>query len=191
MIKHALDKLFSQYIDLMAQNNSELGVEYDPQWLSPCIDACAGDSRAEAKEGDSVLWKPVLQNKPNAMENIGKGLDIAFPADLAELFTRYYSLDIPAKTSRGELALLQVWNENDFERLQHNLIGHVLMKRRLKQADTLFFAVTDDDDYVISYDLAQGSVVLEPIGREPSEVLAPNLSVFIDQLSLLPKVSTL
>ena len=78
---------------------------------------------------------------------------------LLALFCRYFSHDINATAEQGGLTLLQAWNEEDFDRLQKNLIAHVLMKRRLKQADTLFFALTDEEDLLLSILLETGEVV--------------------------------
>jgi SecY interacting protein Syd len=67
------------------------------------------------------------------------------------------------------------------------LVGHILMKRRLKQPETLFIALTDEDDFILTVDNASGEVVLEQVGLLPKEVVAPNLEVFIQ--SLQPSVA--
>jgi SecY interacting protein Syd len=61
------------------------------------------------------------------------------------------------------------------------------MKRRLKQPETLFIALTDEDDFILTVDNASGEVVLEQVGLLPKEVVAPNLEVFIQ--SLQPSVA--
>ena len=45
------------------------------------------------------------------------------------------------------------------------------MKRRLKQPETLFFAVTDQEDFVISLELSSGTVVVEQVGKNPHKKL--------------------
>ena len=74
-------------------------------------------------------------------------------------------------------------SEEDFERLQQNLIGHLLMKQRLKQPPTLFFGLTDEDDFILSVDNASGEVVLEQVGKLPTRCLAPDLATFVDGLT--------
>ncbi len=111
---------------------------------------------------------------------------MVFHADIKTYYSSYWSEGLNASTARGGLQLLQAWNDDDFERLLQNMVGHVLMKRRLKQAETLFFAVTDDDDFIISLDNASGKVMLEQVGLEPKEVLAESLSEFLTQIE--PKV---
>ena len=79
--------------------------------------------------------------------------------------------------------MLQVVNSEDFERLQQNLIGHLLMKQRLRQAPTLFFGLTDEEDFILTVVNESGEVALEQVGREPANILAPSLAVFIEQLT--------
>ena len=81
--------------------------------------------------------------------------------------------------------LVQPWNEADFERLQENLIGHLLMLRRLKLPETLFLATTRNESQLISLLNATGEVVLEQLGQGPRLVLAPDLARFLDRLSPL------
>ena len=86
------------------------------------------------------------------------------------------------KRPGGNLQLLLPWNQDDMVRLQQNLVGHVLMKRRLDQPETLFFAVTDEEDFILSVDNQSGEVVLEQVGLLPQEVLAPDLASFLASL---------
>jgi SecY interacting protein Syd len=58
------------------------------------------------------------------------------------------------------------------------------MKRRLKQRETIFFAVTDDDDIMLSVLNETGAVFLEHAGCEVKEQLAGSLTEFLQQLSL-------
>ena len=80
---------------------------------------------------------------------------------------------------------MQIWNDDDAERLQQNLIGHVLMKRQLKQPETLFFALTDEEDFIVSVDNASGQVVLEQVGKPAQQVLAQDLAEFLATLQPL------
>ena len=49
------------------------------------------------------------------------------------------------------MELLQAWNEDDFDLLQQNITGHVLMKRKLKQASQrVFIGLTDQDDLLVT-----------------------------------------
>ena len=61
-------------------------------------------------------------------------------------------------------------------------MGQILMKRRLKQRETLFIGLTDEDDFILTVDNMSGKVMLEQVGLLPKEVVAPNLAVFIQSL---------
>ena len=110
------------------------------------------------------------------------GLEITLHPDIKVFYTEFWSESLFAKSNGENYELLQVWNEQDFAILQENLIGHVLMKRRLKQAETLFIGLTDEDDIIVSVDNASGQVVLEQVGQEPHKILANSLPDFISAL---------
>jgi len=50
----------------------------------------------------------------------------------------------------------------------------------------LFFAITDEEDIVLSIDIATGAVVVERVGKEPHKTVAVNLSEFINLISPAP-----
>ncbi|WP_100642218.1 SecY-interacting protein [Alteromonas facilis] len=175
-IDHAMDEFVQGYISAGALTP----IEFDSEWLSPCVQVSAND-------GDYVDWKPVLQNGLCQFGDMEKALELTLDEQFKAFFCRYFSDHLEASSEHGNLTLLQVWNVDDFERLQQNLIGHVLMKRQLKQAETLFFALTDEEDFIISVDNASGRVVLEQVGKEPSKVLAENVAEFIASLRPLTR----
>lgn len=175
------DSFLNSYIDLAGDDNRQLLTNYDADWLSPCL-LTAPNQLTSLADGDETVWRPHLQPSTSHLKDLAAALEINIDPQLEALFCRYYSHDLPAKTARGDLDILQAWNADDFERLQKNLISHVLMKRRLKQAETLFFATTDQEDFIISIDVSSGKVMLEQVGKEPAEVLANDLASFIQSL---------
>lgn len=175
------DSFLNSYIDLAGDDNRQLLTNYDADWLSPCL-LTAPNQLTSLADGDETVWRPHLQPSTSHLKDLAAALEINIDPQLEALFCRYYSHDLPAKTARGDLDILQAWNADDFERLQKNLISHVLMKRRLKQAETLFFATTDQEDFIISIDVSSGKVMLEQVGKEPAEVLAKDLASFIQSL---------
>lgn len=179
-----LDKFINTYIDLVGDDNRLILTEFDADWLSPCIQHSETELQS-VEDGKQVTWRPTLQPASSHLSDLASALEIEIDPQLEALFCRYYSHDLPAQTERGELDILQAWNADDFERLQKNLISHVLMKRRLKQPETLFFATTDQEDFIISIDVATGNVVLEQVGKVPKEVLAQDLASFM--LTLTPR----
>ncbi|WP_416305687.1 SecY-interacting protein [Neptunicella sp. SCSIO 80796] len=171
----ALDNLFGQLQRLAEDQQVQLTCEFDPDWLSPC-------QQNEPDKQGLIEWLPVLQQPPGDFSSVESALGIPIHPDLKLFYTRYWSEVIDARSARGNLQLLQAWNADDFERLQQNLIGHILMKQRLKQPVTLFFAITDEEDFIISVDNQSGEVMLEQVGCIPQETLAPDLATFINQL---------
>ena len=94
-----------------------------------------------------------------------------------------WSASLPVRYLDNDLELLQLWNEQDFEHLLANLIGHALEKRRIRQPLTLFFAFVDDDR-LLTLDNQTGVVFLETLGqRQPLEV-CPSLAEFLGQLEV-------
>lgn len=181
--ENIFDGFVQQYIEQSDSHNRGLLTEYDADWPSPCLQG----STANLQDGDVCAWLPVKNPQPATLADLGSALNIVIPTEFEILFGRYFSVDLNAEHQRGPLTLLQTFNEQDYDRLQKNLIAHVLMKRRLKQPDTLFFALTDQDDFVISLDIDTQSVVLEPVGKPAKEVLSDNLSSFIAALKPSPQ----
>jgi SecY interacting protein Syd len=171
-----LDNFVSSYVE----NASEgvLSIPYDKEWPSLCY-----KSEGEKwQQGQMVPWQPVKQTQPLSFDNVGSALELTLDSDYCTYFTRYFSNNLIATAPQGECELLQVWNEEDFERLQQNLIGHLLMKRRLEQAPTLFFGLTDEEDFILTVINKTGEVALEQVGMEPKEILAPSLAIFLSTL---------
>ncbi|WP_051275417.1 SecY-interacting protein [Aestuariibacter salexigens] len=174
-IDQALDNLFDMFLST-APESSRL-VEFDPKWPSPCY-------QSKGKTGEHVIWTPVLCEPSLRLSNVEAGMDIQLHDDLHRYFGRYFSDNLDLQTERGNLQLLFAWNESDFDRLQQNIIGHLLMKQRLEQPPTVFFAVTDEEDFILTVDNENGAVMLEQVGLPPTEQLAPDLATFIGSLTL-------
>ena len=173
-ISTQLDKFVSSYVE--QAEGKGLKIEFDSEWPSPCYETTVQD-------GELVRWSPVLQSPRQSFNNVEEALSLTLNSDYCEYFTRYYSNNLKASAPQGGCELLQVFNAEDFERLQQNLIGHLLMKQRLRQAPTLFFGLTDEEDFILTVVNESGEVALEQVGREPAQILAPSLAVFLEQLT--------
>lgn len=172
----ALDIFINSYLQAHGEAGKRLEIDYDEAWPSACYQNVSEHSQL-------VEWKPILRSPCGDMSALESALDTQMNPQLKRYYGRYWSDNLNAKTPRGGLQLLQPWNQADFERLQQNLIGHILMKRRLKQPDTWFFAVTDEEDYIISVEGKTGHVVLEQVGLLPQETLASDLEGFLSMLT--------
>jgi SecY interacting protein Syd len=174
-----LAKNYTQFVQLMMQWQHD-----QQQALTTWADA---DSPSPAQLGDvvdnNVTWQPTLQNESVDFSNMEQALELELHTDIKRFYSLYYGAGLAAQHSRGKLALLMVWNAEDIKRLQQNIIGHILMKRRLKQRETVFFATTEDDDILLSVLNSTGEVYLEHVGQEVREKLAENLAQFFTGLS--------
>ncbi len=150
-------------------------IDHDESWPSPC-------EQGEPNVHGEIAWQAVPRKDKVDLSNLNDALDIKVHPSLSEFYCTLFSAGLGAEFEGEQLQLLQAWNEDDYEQLQQNLVGHVMMKKKLKQRITCFIAVTDDDNFIISVLNITGEVVLEPVGKEPSRILASSLSEFLERL---------
>ncbi len=149
--------------------------EVDEQWHSPCIQG----KHSEAME----YWQPVNISDNLSFDNVEHALELTLHEDICKYFSTIYSDSMNASCEHGKLILLFPWCAEDFARLQQNIIGHVLMKRKLKQAITIFFALTDEDDTILSLNNDTGEIWVETTGCEPHKKIANSMIDFIAELT--------
>ncbi len=149
-------------------------IEHDADWPSPC-------EKGTVDELGNISWQAVKQPSKSTLMQLASALDCEFPAQLDALYSSYYSANLPLEFQGHSILLLQAWNEQDFENLQQNITGHVLMKRRLKHNDTVFFALTENEDMLLVVNLSDGSVWLEQVGKKPHQKVADDLASFLSQ----------
>ncbi len=176
--------------DFIKQHSEQLGhlplIERDEQWLSSCEQGAHDDTYN--------YWQPINVCKEQgdsgfealSFANVESALNLKLHDDIKTYYSTVFSSDIEASCQEGNLSLLFAWNHEDFERLQENIIGHILMKQRLKQAETVFFAVTDEEDMIISIDNSNGEVWVERVGCKPHKKLSDSLVSFFTQLTPKP-----
>lgn len=150
-------------------------VEADEDWPSPC--------ELTPFNEQLITWQPIAIQDELTFDNVEKALSITLHPSIKTYYTTQYSENIPASCQEGNLQLLFAWSAKDFERLQQNIIGHILMKQKLKQNITLFFALTDKEDMILTVDNESGEVWVEKVGAKPHQKLADSLTDFIATLS--------
>ena len=157
--------------------------EYDQEWRSPCeLPAFENKNRTQAPE--LVAWRPVPQTPPVDFSGLENALETTIHPDIVEYFSSFWSSTIEGKSIEGHASLIQLWNQEDFDRLIENFIGHALAKRQLKEPLTLFIATTEaDSEYFLSIDNATGAVLLEEPGRPPLRQVEDNLETFLRRLT--------
>lgn len=183
-----LQQFSTQYINEYKHKHLHLPIiEQDEAWPSPC--EISNENSVRALSTNQIFWQPVNVETGQALnfDNVESALELTLHSDIKTYFTTLYSEGLDARCEEGNLSLLFAWNKDDFQRLQENLIGHILMKQRLKQQETIFFAVTDEEDMIISIDNKTGTVWVERVGCQPHKKLADSLAQFIS--NLVPQVN--
>ncbi|MFE0586245.1 SecY-interacting protein [Pantoea vagans] len=129
-----------------------------------------------------VVWQPQPFSLPKTLDAVERAVDIQLQPPITAFYTTQFAGDMQARFGENQLTLLQVWSKEDFLRLQENLIGHLVMQRRLRQSPTLFIATTDSEEEIISLSNLSGEVILEQPGRKQRVVLAESLEIFLKSL---------
>lgn len=147
--------------------------EYVEEWESPIYRKVVDD--------DTVEWTPCRQPESLNFDELESALELTFHDSIKTLFGRWYAGDLALIYQGHAINLLQVQSAEDGERLLANITGHVLMKRKLKQPETVFIGLGQEDNgLLLTIDNQSGVVGLEWVGKEQHEVLASSLSDWLN-----------
>ncbi|MCK7460092.1 SecY-interacting protein [Idiomarina aminovorans] len=175
-LEESIDTLMASY----EENIPVRHTEYVEEWASPIYGA--------AIDEDTVEWTPCRQPEPLTFEDLEGALELTFHDSIKTFFGRWYAGDLVLDYQGHPITLLQIQSAEDGERLLANIAGHILMKRRLKQPETVFIGLgVENDDLLLSIDNQSGAVGLEWVGKEQHEVLADSLATWLGQCE--PKIS--
>ncbi|WP_034946754.1 SecY-interacting protein [Erwinia oleae] len=141
---------------------------------SPCI---------ESTTTDEIYWLPQPFTLAKNLDAVERALDIRLQPSVVAWYTTQFAGDMHAELAGERVTLLQTWSEEDFVRVQENLIGHLLMKRRLKHSPTLFIGTLTSELDVVSVCNLSGEVIKETLGTNRRSVLAATIDVFLRELT--------
>lgn len=171
-LRRVLADLHQRYQAAYAAASQQPMTDYIDEWSAPCY---AGDVRYGL-----VPWQAVLQQPTTDFSGVEQGLECTLDTQLKAFYQGYFAADLYLSFDNQPIVLSQVMCVEDVERLQRNLIAHVLMKRRLGQPVTLFLGTSDvSEDLIISVDNATGEVGLEYVGKPQHAVLTHNVAEFL------------
>ncbi|MGS0675068.1 SecY-interacting protein [Shewanella sp. 0m-4] len=176
----ALDLFLSKYQQAYVEKLGEQPRYYAQQQESDCI-------TSEPDADEAVFWQAVIRDEPGQFDNVETALELSLTPEINAFYGRHFSAPLFFDSKWGTGELIQVWNQTDFEYLQQNIIGHLMMKKKLKQEQTWFIGVLDEADNMLTVNNADGSVWIEIPGEAQSTMLAKSLNEFIEQLT--PRVT--
>ena len=172
-IHRRIARLAADFVEHSRQHIGALpSLEFDPDWPSPCVVGEPAHGRCH--------WQPAPMTTVPDFRRLETALEVAVHPDLQAAYTAHWSAGLPLVFNDNAFELLQLWNEQDFENLLGNFIGHALEKKRVRQGLTLFFALVDDNQ-LLSIDNETGGVVLETLGRPGPDEVSPSLLEFLEQ----------
>jgi len=179
-------------IDDTARALADFTQNYCDRWLSQCGHPPASSELyglaspcVQQTVGEEVRWLPQPFTLAKNLENIERALELRLQPSVVAWYTTQFAGDMNTLVDNEPCTLLQVWSEDDFDRVQENLIGHLVMQRRLKQSPTLFIATTQSELEVISVCNLSGEVILEKLGTKSRRVLAATLEQFLVSLPVI------
>lgn len=139
---------------------------------SPCI---------TSTHDSAVFWRPVPA-QDHSLTIVEQVIFITLHPDAHDFYQTQYAGDMAATFNGLSLTLIQIWNDDDFSRLEQNLIAHLNMQKKLKRRPSVFIASTSDNTEIITIDNQTGNIMLERLVDNENQILADNLTEFLAQL---------
>lgn len=178
----ALENFIQTYISRYREQLSENPRYYPQGEDSPCI------LNADNMDLFSAVQWQMIKRKTNAnFNNVEQALNIKFWPEINDFYGAFFAAPLLFEADFGVGELTQVWNNKDFEYLQKNIIGHLMMKNELKQPLTWFIGLFNEGEIMLTVNNQDGSVWTEIPGEVQGEKLADDISAFMDLLT--PRVA--
>lgn len=148
--------------------------EFETGWRSPCE---LGDPH-----GGQVAWRPTERSEPEDFTPLEQALELTLHPSIQAFYGHWFSRPLTLWFKGLRLCLIQPWNQQDLDLLKENLIGHLLMQRKLGRTPTLFLASCRDEMGIISLDNDSGEVLFERLDSNRRTVISPGLASFLGRL---------
>ena len=175
----ALESFIDVYCQRYQQQLGENPRYYAEGENSPCI-----INSSELNSETPIEWQMIKREQNANFDNVENALNIKLWPEINDCFGRFFAAPLLFDAEFGQGELTQVWNESDFEHLQKNIIGHLMMKQKLKQPLTWFIGLLDDDEKMLTVNNDDGSVWTEIPGEPQGEKLADSLTAFFESLKV-------
>ncbi len=151
---------------------------------SPCCvfkGALSSEQKDHSYEA-KVRWQPIKREQFADFSNVEQGIGLTLHSDIKTFYASQFAADMPVLFQGEHLVLIQVWSDEDLTRLQENILGHLVMQKRLKNEPSVFIASTKDERELISICNTSGKVIKEKIGTNERVVIAKQMVDFINVL---------
>lgn len=125
----------------------------------------------------------IIKGESRNFSAVERGIGFALHPSIKDFYSTQLSGDTHAIYKGLKLELVDVRDEDEFIRLQENILGHLVMLRRLKLAATVFIATVKEDNRLISIDNESGNVVYEFLGSSRRVILEPSVHDFLNKLA--------
>ncbi|MQL50482.1 SecY-interacting protein [Photorhabdus khanii] len=170
-VTEALADFTRRYVDMWQKETGASPASRELYGVpSPCITRTGNDM---------VYWLPQPFLSEDKLNRVEVALDIQLQPVIHDFYTSQLAGDMTVMFESQQVSLIQVWSEDDFIRLQENLIGHLVTQKRLKLSPTAFIATMDSDMSIISICNLTGEVILEQFGSNKRTRLSTDLIEFL------------
>ncbi len=176
IVANALQSLNQRYF---AKHQTPFGALEVPSDLDGVDSPCLVENGS-----DDAQWQAVPCSPMRSFDNVEQGIELELQQSIKAFYGCQYSADLALKWQGNSFTLLQVWSDDDFDRLQENILGHLVTQRRLKLKPTVFIGVNDSELDVLSICNLTGQVILERLGTSNRDVLADDLVSFLEQVEV-------